>query len=83
MEKIAQALDVPMQMLFPIDTCTPEGIATLLLNMQLQFGSMEIVEVDGSVSLKFPKTNFRKPQQIRSIQLKSCWIKSLGMMVLI
>lgn len=23
--------------------------------MQLQFGSMEIVEVDGSVSLKFPK----------------------------
>lgn len=83
LEKIAQTLDVPMQMLFPIDTCTPEGIATLLLNMQLQFGSMEIVEVDGSVSLKFPKTNSRKTQQIRSIQLKSCWIKSLGMMVLI
>ena len=60
MEKIAQALDVPMQMLFPIDTCTPEGIATLLLNMQLQFGSMEIVEVDGSVSLKFPKNEFSK-----------------------
>ena len=78
MEKIAQTLDVPMQMLFPIDTCTPEGIATLLLNMQLQFGSMEIVEVDGSVSL-----NFRKPQQIRSIQLSNCWTKSLGMMVLI
>ena len=58
--KIAQALDVPMQMLFPIDTCTPEGIATLLLNMQLQFGSMEIVEVDGSVSLKFPKNEFSK-----------------------
>ena len=58
LEKIAQALDVPMQMLFPIDTCTPEGIATLRLNMQLQFGSMEIVEVDGSVSLKFPKMNF-------------------------
>ena len=76
LEKIAQALDVPMQMLFPIDTCTPVGIATLLLNMQLQFGSMEIVEVDGSVSLKFPK-------KIRSIQLSNCWIKSLGMMVLI
>lgn len=60
MEKIAQTLDVPMQMLFPIDTCTPEGIATLLLNMQLQFGSMEIVEVDGSVSLKFPKNEFSK-----------------------
>ena len=60
LEKIAQALDVPMQMLFPIDTCTPEGIATLLLNMQLQFGSMEIVEVDGSVSLKFPKNEFSK-----------------------
>ena len=60
MEKIAQALDVPMQMLFPIDTCTPEGIATLRLNMQLQFGSMEIVEVDGSVSLKFPKNEFSK-----------------------
>lgn len=39
LEKIAQALDVPMQMLFPIDTCTPVGIATLLLNMQLQFGA--------------------------------------------
>ena len=49
-----------MQMLFPIDTCTPEGIATLLLNMQLQFGSMEIVEADGSVSLKFPKNEFSK-----------------------
>ena len=60
LEKIAQTLDVPMQMLFPIDTCTPEGIATLLLNMQLQFGSMEIVEVDGSVSLKFPKNEFSK-----------------------
>ena len=60
MEKIAQALDVPMQMLFPIDTCTLVGIATLLLNMQLQFGSMEIVEVDGSVSLKFPKNEFSK-----------------------
>ena len=60
LEKIAQALDVPMQMLFPIDTCTPEGIATLLLNMQLQFGSMEIVEVDGSVSLKFPQNEFSK-----------------------
>ena len=60
LEKIAQALDVPMQMLFPIDTCTPVGIATLLLNMQLQFGSMEIVEVDGSVSLKFPKNEFSK-----------------------
>ena len=60
MEKIAQTLDVPMQMLFPIDTCTPVGIATLLLNMQLQFGSMEIVEVDGSVSLKFPKNEFSK-----------------------
>lgn len=83
LEKIAQTLDVPMQMLFPIDTCTPEGIATLLLNMQLQFGSMEIVEADGSVSLKFPKMNFRKPQQIRSIQLSNCWTKSLGMMVLI
>ena len=60
LEKIAQTLDVPMQMLFPIDTCTPVGIATLLLNMQLQFGSMEIVEVDGSVSLKFPKNEFSK-----------------------
>ena len=60
LEKIAQTLDVPMQMLFPIDTCTPEGIATLLLNMQLQFGSMEIVEADGSVSLKFPKNEFSK-----------------------
>jgi len=60
LEKIAQALDVPMQMLFPIDTCTPVGIATLLLNMQLQFGSMEIVEVDGSVSLKFPQNEFSK-----------------------
>ena len=49
-----------LKMLFPIDTCTPEGIATLLLNMQLQFGSMEIVEVDGSVSLKFPKNEFSK-----------------------
>ena len=58
LEKIAQALDVPMQMLFPIDTCTPEGIATLLLNMQLQFGCMEIVEDNGSVSLKFPKNEF-------------------------
>lgn len=58
LEKIAQALDVPMQMLFPIDTCTPEGIATLLLNMQLQFGSMEIVEDNGSVSLKFPQNEF-------------------------
>lgn len=60
LEKIAQTLDVPMQMLFPIDTCTPVGIATLLLNMQLQFGSMEIVEVDGSVCLKFPKNEFSK-----------------------
>ena len=60
LEKIAQTLDVPMQMLFPIDTCTPVGIATLLLNMQLQFGSMEIVEADGSVSLKFPKNEFSK-----------------------
>ena len=25
LKKIAQTLDVPMQMLFPIDTCTPEG----------------------------------------------------------
>ena len=63
LEKIAQTLDVPMQMLFPIDTCTPEGIATLLLNMQLQFGSMEIVEVDGSVSLKFPKNECSKTGQ--------------------
>ena len=55
LEKIAQTLDVPMQMLFPIDTCTPEGIATLLLNMQLQFGSMEIVEVDGQRQLEIPK----------------------------
>lgn len=31
-----------------------------MLNMQLQFGSMEIVEVDGSVSLKFPKNEFSK-----------------------
>ena len=60
LEKIAQTLDVPMQMLFPIDACTPVGIATLLLNMQLQFGSMEIVEVDGSVCLKFPKNEFSK-----------------------
>ena len=58
LEKIAQTLDVPLQMLFPIDTCTPEGIATLLLNMQLQFGCMEIVEDNGSVSLKFPKNEF-------------------------
>ena len=58
LEKIAQTLDVPLQMLFPIDTCTPEGIATLLLNMQLQFGSMEIVEDNGSVSLKFPENEF-------------------------
>ena len=62
LEKIAQTLDVPMQMLFLIDhLAPPEGIATLLLNMQLQFGSMEIVEVDGSISLKIPqKMNFRK-----------------------
>ena len=73
-----------MQMLFPIDTCTPEGIATLLLNMQLQFGSMEIVEVDGSVRLEIPKKRILgKTQQIRSIQLSNCWTKSLGMMVLI
>lgn len=58
LEKIAQTLDVPMQMLFPIDTCTPEGIATLLLNMQMQFGSMEIIEADGSISLKFPQNEF-------------------------
>ena len=67
LEKIAQALDVPMQMLFPIDTCTPEGIATLLLNMQLQFGSMEIVEVDGSVSLKFPKNEFPELYEYRAL----------------
>ena len=58
LEKIAQTLDVPMQMLFPLDTCTPEGIATLLLNMQLQFGSMEIIEEDGSISLRFPQNEF-------------------------
>ena len=58
LEKIAQTLEVPMQMLFPIDTCTSEGIATLLLNMQMQFGNMEIIEEDGSISLRFPQNEF-------------------------
>ena len=56
LEKIAEALSVPVQMLQPIDTYTPAGIATVLYNLRMQCGEVEIVEKDEETYIKLPKS---------------------------
>ena len=43
LEKIAEVLRVPIQMMQPIDTYSPAGIAAVLYNMRMQYRNPEIV----------------------------------------
>lgn len=54
LEKIAEALSVPVQMLQPIDTFSPAGIAAVLYNMRMQSQEVEVVEMDGDIYIKIP-----------------------------
>ncbi len=54
LEKIAEALSVPMQMLQPFDTYSPAGIAAVLYNMRMQCQEVEVVEMDGDTYIKVP-----------------------------
>lgn len=54
LEKIAEALSVPVQMLQPIDTFSPAGIAAVLYNMRMQSQEVEVVEMDGDFYIKIP-----------------------------
>lgn len=56
LEKIAEALSVPVQMLQPIDTYTPAGIAAILYNLRMQCGEVEIVEKGEETYIKLPKS---------------------------
>lgn len=55
LEKIAEVLRVPVQMLQPIDTYSPAGITTILYNMQMQYRNPEVVEINGENYIKIPK----------------------------
>ena len=54
LEKIAEALSVPMQVLQPFDTYSPAGIAAVLYNMRMQCQEVEVVEMDGDIYIKIP-----------------------------
>lgn len=60
LEKIAEVLSVPVQMLQPIDTHSPAGIASVLYNMRMQYGEVDIVELDGETYIKVPKNKETK-----------------------
>ena len=60
LEKIAEVLSVPVQMLQPIDTYSPAGIATVLYNMRMQYGEFDVIEQDGETYIKVPKNNETK-----------------------
>ena len=57
LEKIAEVLRVPIQMMQPIDTYSPAGIATVLYNMRMQYQNPETVEIDGETYIKIPKND--------------------------
>ena len=57
LEKIADALSVPVQMLQPINTYSPEGISTILYNMRMQCGNVEIVQMNGEAYIKIPRND--------------------------
>lgn len=57
LEKIAEVLRVPVQMLQPIDTYSPAGIAAVLYNMRMQYQEPEVVEMNGETYLKIPKND--------------------------
>ena len=45
---------MPVQMLQPIDTFSPAGIAAVLYNMRMQSQEVEVVEMDGDIYTKIP-----------------------------
>ena len=57
LEKIADVLRVPIQMMQPIDTYSPAGIAAILYNMRMQYRNPEIVEIGGETYIKIPKND--------------------------
>ena len=57
LEKIAEVLRVPIQMMQPNDTYSPAGIAAVLYNMRMQYRNPEIVEIDGETYIKIPKND--------------------------